>query len=132
MELISDRRWRSLAWIDALALVLFVVIGVRSHHEGGVPSILMRNLVPLLGSWFGVAWAVGTYRRPGLRSLLATWIVAVPLGLVVRSVWVGSPTGERLLLFLGIGLVFTLLFLLIGRGIAQMVSRRVLPAGRET
>ena len=38
--------------------------------------------------------------------------------LVVRSIWVGSPTGTRLLVFLGIGLAFTLLFLLAGPGVA--------------
>ena len=83
--------------------------------------------------WFAVAAVTGAYRRPGLRTLLWTWIVAVPAGLVVRTIWVGSPSGVRLLTFLGIGLAFTLLFLLAGRAVVgvtgRMRSRRRLERG---
>ena len=63
--------------------------------------------------------SAATYRRPGIRTLLWTWIVAVPVGLIVRTIWVGSPSGLRLLAFLGIGLAFTLLFLLVGRAVGR-------------
>jgi hypothetical protein len=121
-----------LATIDALALAAFVLVGVRSHHDAEGLRLLARNAVPLEASWFVVAALFGAYRRPGIRTLLATWAVAVPTGLLVRSAWIGSPAGARLLLFLGVGLVFTLLFLLVGRALAAMIARRVLPAGRRT
>lgn len=109
---------------DAVALMVFVVAGIRSHHEVGALDLFLRNAVPLELAWFAVSAVAATYRRPGIRTLLRTWIVAVPTGLVVRSIWVGSPSGTRLVVFVGIGLVFTLLFLLAGRGVVALIDRR--------
>jgi hypothetical protein len=109
---------------DAVALLVFVVAGIRSHHEVGALDLFLRNAVPLEVAWFVVSAVAGTYRRSGFRSLLWTWVVAVPLGLIVRSIWVGSPTGSRLLVFVVIGLAFTLLFLLAGRGVLGLIDRR--------
>ena len=77
----------------------------------------------MLGAWFLVAWAGHTYHRPGWRSLLRNWIIAVPVGLLVRTVIVGSPRGTRILVFVGVGLAFTLLFLVLGRLLARLLSR---------
>jgi hypothetical protein len=110
---------------DAVALITFVLVGIRSHHEVGALDLFLRNAVPLEVAWFAVAVVVGAYRRPGTRTLLLTWIVAVPVALMVRTRWVGSPSGLKLLTFLGIGLVFTLVFLLIGRATAGFVGRRM-------
>jgi hypothetical protein len=107
---------------DALALVVFVLIGIRGHHAGTVEGFL-RNAVPVLGVWFLVAWLAHTYRRPGWRSLLRNWIVAVPIGLLVRTLSVGSPKGGKILVFIAVGLAFTLLFLVLGRLLARIVSR---------
>jgi hypothetical protein len=123
---------RLLAIVDAAALTMFVLIGVRSHHDAGGLQVVARNLVPLEAAWFCIAPLMGTYRRPGLRSLLRTWVVAVPLGLGLRTLWVGSPSGLELLTFLGVGLAFTLLFLLVGRWIAAAIGRRVFPADHRT
>lgn len=112
--------WYLLA--DAAALVVFVLVGIRGHRVGTMEGFL-RNAVPLLGVWFVVAWLAHTYRRPGWRSLLRNWIVAVPVGLLLRSLIVGSPRGGRLLVFLAVGLAFTLLFLVLGRLIARILSR---------
>ncbi len=113
-----------LAAADALALVAFVAVGIRSHHEVGALDLFLRNAVPLLFAWFIVATVTGAYRKPELRTLLITWAVAVPAGLVARSLWVGSPSGARLLVFLGIGLVFTGLFLSVGRALARLAGGR--------
>ena len=86
---------------------------------------LLLSAAPLLGAWFLVAWLARAYRRPGWGSLLRTWIVAVPVGLLVRTVIVGSPRGARILVLLGVGLAFTLLFLVLGRALARLVSRAV-------
>lgn len=107
---------------DAAALVVFVLVGIWGHHAGTLESFL-RNAVPLLGVWFVVAGLAHTYRRPGWRSLLRNWIVAVPVGLLVRTLIVGSPRSGRLLVFIAVGLAFTLLFLVLGRLLARIGSR---------
>ena len=112
--------WYVLA--DAAALIVFVLLGLRGHHASTVEGFL-RNAVPLLGVWFLVAWLDHTYRRPGWRSLLRNWIVAVPIGLLVRTLIVGSPRGGKILVFIAVGLAFTALFLVLGRLLARILSR---------
>jgi hypothetical protein len=128
----SSRTGKFLWMVDAFALIAFVLAGLRSHHESGATELFLRNAVPLLVAWFGAAVVVGTYRRPSTRTLLITWVLAVPVGLVVRSLIVGSPTGSRLVTFLGVGLAFTLLFLLVGRLLTRVIGRRVLPVDPRT
>lgn len=122
-RLLPGRR-RSLWYVlaDAAALVVFVVVGLREHRGSTVEGFL-RNAVPLLGAWFLVAWRAHTYRRPGWRSLLTCWIVAVPIGLLVRTVIVGSPRGAKILVFVAVGLAFTLLLLVLGRLLVRLLSR---------
>ena len=114
---------RMLAIADAVALASFVAVGLRSHRLGAIAEIAARNAVPLAVAWVAVALAVGTYRRRDLASLVLTWALAVPTALLVRTWWVGSPQGSRIAVFLGVGLAFTLLFLLIGRGIVAALTR---------
>ena len=109
---------------DAAALVLFVVVGMRSHEHGTLVGVFLRNAIPLLGAWFIVAAIMHTYRTAGLAALLRTWIVAVPIGLLARTLWVGSPQGVRIIVFLGIGLAFTMAFLLVGRALIAAVAGR--------
>jgi hypothetical protein len=114
---------RMLAIADTLALVAFVVVGLRSHRIGAIAEIAARNAVPLAIAWIAVALVVGTYRRRDLVSLVITWAMAVPAALLVRTWWVGSPQGGRIAVFLGVGMAFTLLFLLIGRGLVAALTR---------
>jgi hypothetical protein len=109
---------------DVLALVLFVLLGLRNHHVETVRAFL-RTAVPLIGAWFVVAWLMHAYRRPGLGSLLRTWVVAVPAGLLLRTVLVGSPKGSRIIAFLLVGMALTLAFLVVGRVLARLVSNAV-------
>jgi hypothetical protein len=113
---------RVFALADALALLSFVAVGLRSHRLGAIAEIAARNAVPLAVAWVVVALAAGTYRRRDLASLVLTWVLAVPAALLVRTWWVGSPQGSRIAVFLGVGLAFTLLFLLIGRGIVAALT----------
>lgn len=103
------------AAVDAVALALFVLVGAAEHGEGLALGALVRTGLPLLGAWVLVASALGTYRRLGWGSLVLTWLVAVPLGLVVRSAVRGGPWGRGLLIFGGVAMAFTFLFLLAGR-----------------
>ena len=109
--------------VDILALAAFVVAGLIQHEDGTTPPLFLRNAAPLVVCWFVAALLTGTYRRPGLSTLLATWAVAVPIGLLVRTAWSRSPRGVEILLFVGVGLAFTLLFLLIGRGLVGLITR---------
>jgi hypothetical protein len=113
--------------LDGASLLLFVMIGLAQHDEGASAGLFLRNAIPLLGAWFVLAVPLGTYRRSGVRTLLLTWAVAVPAGLLLRTAWVGSPHGSEILVFLGVGLVFTLLFLTIGRAVARLVGERGAP-----
>ena len=113
----------ALALADAVALVSFVAVGLRSHRIGAIAEIAVRNVVPLAATWIVVSVAVGTYRRRDLASLVITWAIAVPVALLVRTWWVGSPQGGRIVVFMAVGLAFTLLFLLIGRVIVAAFVR---------
>ena len=113
-----------LAVADALALAAFVLGGVGSHHDTGAVAAFLRNAVPLEIAWFVVGSVAGAYRRPGLRTLVWTWGIGVPLGLLARTLWVGSPAGVRLLTFLGVGLAFTFVLLLAGRALVVLAGRR--------
>ena len=106
---------RAAALVDGLALVAFVVVGVIQHDAGSAVRGLLRTGIPLLAAWYLVALLVGTYRRPGWLTALLTWGIAVPIGLVVRSIVRGGPWGHGLLVFGGVALAFTLLFVLGGR-----------------
>lgn len=105
---------RAAATVDAVALLAFVVIGVSQHHAAFLPGLL-RTAIPLLVAWFVVGLAVGVYRRVGWTTMLVTWVVAIPLGLLARSVLRGGPWGRGLLEFGAIAMGFTLLFLIGGR-----------------
>jgi hypothetical protein len=111
--------------IDLLALILFVVVGMRSHGIGAYAQVFFRNAVPVCAAWLCFSLVVRTYQPPRLRSLLITWILAVPVALVVRTAWVGSPRGEQVWVFLGVATAFTMLFLLAGRAVAELVGRRL-------
>ena len=111
--------------LDLTALVLFAAAGMRSHTAGTQAEVFLRNAVPVTVAWVGAALLFKAYRPPSVPGLLKTWIIAIPIAVVIRSVWVGSPTGGRFLVFLGVALVFTLLLLAGGRVIAAVAGRRL-------
>lgn len=111
--------------LDVVALMAFVLAGMRSHATGTHVQIFLRNAVPIAAAWLGAALGLRTYRPPSTRRLLATWLVAVPIGVAVRSIWVGSPTGERFVVFLAVAMAFTLLFLAGSWLIASLAGRRL-------
>src|SRR5918998_4447056 len=125
------RRRGLLPVLDVLALLTFVAIGLAQHERGAVPTLFLQNAVPLVASWFVVARLAGAYRHATLRTLLATWGLAVPVGLLLRTAWVGSPRGAAILVFLGIGLAFTLLFLLVARAAARLLAERHAPSAPD-
>ena len=110
--------------VDLLAVVTFVLVGMRSHREIGAFAVFARTAGPILAAWLVCALVFRTYRPPSHRSLVWTVLVAVPAGVLVRTLIVGSPQGERILVFLGVALLFLSLFLGTGRVIVSLLSRR--------
>jgi hypothetical protein len=120
----GSSRSRLTLGIDVVALALFVVTGMRSHHEGSQAAIFLRNFIPITAAWLVVAPFVGTYRPPSIRSMLLAWAIAVPVGLLVRSALLGDLFETRILTFFAVALAFTLLFLSAGRLLAGVLARR--------
>jgi hypothetical protein len=81
-------RWGWMA-IDALAIGLFVLTGLRSHgtlDEFG----LQRNLPAFLVGWFVAAIVAGVYRaQPAKWSLPIAWALGVTLGIMLRNWLIG-------------------------------------------
>ena len=119
-------RSRALPLADAVALLAFVIVGAAKHGEGFEPAALLRTGLPVLAAWFVLSLPIGTYRRPGWWTLILTWIVAIPSALLIRSVVRGGPWGHGLVVFGGVAMGFTLLFLVVGRStlvLAAIVRR---------
>ncbi len=73
--------------IDAVAVVVFVVIGQRNHDGSsdvyGIINLAAPFLIALLTSWI----VLRTWRGPFNRaSFVATWIITVAGGLFLRRV----------------------------------------------
>ncbi|MGQ9656343.1 MAG: DUF3054 domain-containing protein [Fimbriimonadales bacterium] len=81
-------RWGWMA-VDALAIGLFVLTGLRSHgtlDEFG----LQRNLPAFLIGWFVAALIAGVYRaKPAKWSLPVAWVLGTTLGIAVRNALIG-------------------------------------------
>lgn len=109
---------------DAAAIVLFAVIGLANHKEGITGAGLARNVLPILGVWFVAAPFVGTYARPGARTLLGTWLLAVPIGVTIRALALNRAADGSQIVFGIVTLVATLILLLAWRGIASFAAAR--------
>ena len=111
------------AALDIIAVLLFVLIGRRNHHEGGNVIIgALRVAAPFLIA-LSIGWcAARTWRAPSaMRTGVMVWGCTVVIGLVLR----------RVVFDRGIALAFiivttvTLAVLLIGwRSIARQMSTR--------
>jgi len=107
---------------DLLALLLFAVVGLVSHHRPVDLGGIARNLLPVLLVWLLLSPFLGTYRRPSLHSLLFTWLLAFPAGLWLREMALGGGFGPGFFVFLGVAMGFSLLFLLLFRGLARLLK----------
>lgn len=110
------------AWLavgDVVALVVFTVVGLLRHEGGATVGGVLQVVVPIAAAGAVAAAAFGTYRRPGVRTLLPAWAVSVPAGILIRRALFHTPEGLASLgAFLGVALAFTLLFLLAWRLLA--------------
>jgi hypothetical protein len=91
---------------DTVGLLVFVTAGVIVHGGRLRASVLVRDVVPLLGVWGALAPLTGVYRAPGWGSLARHWAVSVPVGVLLRQVLLGRPLGRGTLVFLAAAWVF--------------------------
>jgi hypothetical protein len=119
----TDRPWL-LPLADALGIVTFATVGLLSHDGALSLSGYARDALPVLGGWFAAAMVFGAYRTPSRRTLVLTWIVGVPLGILVRALVLGRSFDGDQAVFLGISLAFTLLFVLAWRLAFSLATNR--------
>jgi len=111
--------------VDVLGIAAFVLIGMRSHSDAAAVSIFLRNFVPFTGSWVVVAWLVGTYRPPTPIGLIATLLIAIPIGVLLRALWVRSWSAGEVLTFALVALVFATMLIGLGRAISAVLGARL-------
>jgi hypothetical protein len=120
----AERTFRP--WVAAAAgvavLVLFVVIGRRSHHEDAGVAGFLRVWWPFVAG-LGVAWLVcGLYRAPlAVGRAAAAWLVTVAVGMGLRIV---VEDREFKLAFTIVTLVFVGVGMLGWRAVVRRVRAR--------
>lgn len=114
------------------ALVLFVVTGSRFHQDSTPLQVFLRNAIPFGGAWLFFAAILGTYRPPSFAAMLKTWAATVPLGLILRAVWMDAPIGPWNMSFVYAATGFTLAFLVGGRGLLALLGGRAPAKGRRS
>jgi hypothetical protein len=106
---------------DLLALLAFVLIGQADHQTLNASNPLLGalpNFAPLAGAWLVFAVLLRAYPRAGDRPRLApflgraalAWVIAAPVGLVIRMFLLdrGGVPIPFLLVTLGVGALFLL------------------------
>ncbi|MGN7470401.1 DUF3054 domain-containing protein [Brevibacillus sp. SAFN-007a] len=101
---------------DLVAFLLFVYYGKLAHN---LPVTLLgigETLAPFLIGWIIAILVFRTYAERAysswgrqLLTMLFTWTLAAPIGLLIRSWWTGVPIT---LIFAGVTYFVTLAFLL--------------------
>jgi hypothetical protein len=106
---------------DVVALVVFTVIGLINHEDGVTVGGVAQVVLPIVAVGAIATWVFGTYRRPGIATLLPAWLVSVPAGLLIRKALFDTPeTWAKTGIFLCVALAFTLLFLVVWRILARV------------
>jgi hypothetical protein len=116
------RPWQ-LAVGDAVAVASFAPLGLLSHDEGITAAGLARNALPVTIGFLAAAALLGTYRRPGGRTLVPAWALGVTAGVLVRAAILGHGYGAKTFTFLAVTLVVTGLLLLAWRGATALIAR---------
>jgi peptidoglycan/LPS O-acetylase OafA/YrhL len=125
----TDRAFRP--WVAAVAdlavIVVFVVIGRRTHGEDAGVSGFFRVLWPFAAG-LAVAWLVtGLARAPlAWRRAVPAWLLTVAVGIALRIVVQGHDFKVS---FAIVALLFTAAGLLGWRAVVQRARRRTRRSG---
>jgi Protein of unknown function (DUF3054) len=109
---------------DAAAILVFVTIGLLSHHDDVSLRGYARDALPFLGCWFAAALVFRLYSAGGPRRLAATWAAGVPAAVLLRALVLGRPLGGRELAFLIVSLITIGLLVLAFRGLLRLLESR--------
>ena len=109
---------------DVLALFAFVTVGLINHHGGLSATGYARDIIPIAGCWLLAAGAFDLYKRPRRRALLATWLVGVTAGVLLRALVRWRLDGGDAV-FLPVALCFSLLFVLGFRAVVSFAAPRL-------
>jgi Protein of unknown function (DUF3054) len=109
---------------DLLALVAFVTVGLVNHHGGVSATGYARDILPIVGCWLLAAGAFDLYKRPRRRALLATWLVGVTGGVLIRALILWQVDGKDAV-FLAVALCFSLLFVVTLRTVVSYAAPRL-------
>jgi len=117
---------RIAAVADLASVVLFVVIGRRSHDEGEAARELLKTLAPfLIGLVAGWTVLIATARRAvAWRSGVIVWISTVVVGMLLRRLAFNRGTA---LSFVVVATVFLGVFVVGWR----LAAERFAPWGRH-
>ncbi len=121
---ILELNHRTAVAADMLALFAFVTVGLFNHHGGVSATGYARDILPIAGCWLLAAGAFDLYKRPRWRALLATWLVGVTAGVLVRALVRWRLDGGDAV-FLPVALCFSLLFVLAFRAVASFAAPRL-------
>lgn len=85
---------------DLLVLFLFVLLGREDHAMAFSLSASIETAVPFVIGWAAALAIARTYRLSSIASVrkafgwaLLTCLIAVPIGLALRSIWLGRLPG---------------------------------------
>lgn len=105
---------------DLMALSLFVFVGQRDHEtiDPANPLLgMLPNIVAFAIPWTIAAWRLGALRideafrvAPFFARTLNAWLVTVPLGILLRSAFLGRAVIPTMFIVatLGFGALFLL------------------------
>lgn len=124
-RLLFDGQQAARAGSDALAILLFAIIGVLSHDHSLTVVHVLRDAGPVGGGWFAAALLFGAYRRPGWRTLLPTWAAGVLAGVLVRAGILGRDLNGKQLAFLITTLIVVLVLVLGLRLFSRLATTRL-------
>jgi Protein of unknown function (DUF3054) len=101
--------WTAFA-ADALVLVVFVLVGRRSHDEGSGLEAFLRVWWPFAAGLVVATFVSGTWRAPlEWRRAVVAWLLTVALGMTLRIAVQGrefKPTFVIVTtLFVGVGML---------------------------
>jgi len=114
---------------DVACVLVFVVIGRASHHDGGSLAGVASTAWPFLAGLAAGEAATRAWRRPAVvvPTGVGVWLATVALGQALRAV---SGQGTDLV-FVGVSAAFLGLFLLGWRVVAGRVATRPVAPGRQ-
>ncbi len=107
---------------DALCVIVFGVIGRRSHAEGLTAAGVAQTVWPFLAG-AAVGWlASHGWRRPLAITPtgVAVWVCTIVVGMLLRK----ANSGGVAITFVIVASVVTAILLLGWRGLASVLSRR--------